>query len=123
MFCNVFRLGRDAELRFTQNGDAVASIALAYEFGYSKNKGTQWIEAAVFGKTAEALALYLTKGKQIYAELDDLRNEEYQGKTRMKARAVKITLIGSKSEQSEEPRKQKSNGIVPAADLNEDVPF
>ena len=123
MFCNVFRLGCDAELNFTENGDAVASIFLAYEFGYSKNKGTQWVDAAVFGKTAKALAPYLTKGKQIYAELDDLRNEEYQGKTRMKARAVKITLIGGKSEQPEEPSKQKSHEIVPAAALSEDVPF
>lgn len=120
MFCNVFRLGRDAELRYTQNGDAVASIALAYEFGYGKNKGTQWVDAAVFGKTAESLAPYLTKGKQIYAELDDVRNEEYEGKTRMKARAVKITLVGSKSEQSDQPAPRKPK---PVADIPDDVPF
>lgn len=128
MFSNVFRLGKDAAVRFTANGDPVCGLSLAYDVGFGQNKQTQWLDAALFGKTAESLAPYLLKGKQIYAELDDLRLEEYEGKTRLKARVVKVTLVGNQeraeARQEPEPRPQKRKPeYVPMADLDEDTPF
>jgi len=59
----LFRLGRDAELRTTANGDSVASMALAYNYGRRDDSGkqpTQWLDAALWGERASKLAEYLT---------------------------------------------------------------
>lgn len=77
------RVGRDAELRFTAQGTAVCGISVAYNYGRKDQNGdrpTQWIEVVLWGKQAEALAQYLTKGKQIYFSARDIRVEEFQKK-------------------------------------------
>ena len=70
----LFRLGRDAEVRYTQGGDAVASLALAYNYGKKEDgkQPSQWIDASLWGKRAEALTQYLTKGSTISAVLSDV---------------------------------------------------
>lgn len=74
------RVGRDAVVRYTPGGTAVANIALAYNYGRKGEDGqkpTQWIEIAVWGKQAEGLAQYLTKGKQVYVAVKDVRVETF----------------------------------------------
>ena len=60
--CITGRLGKDAELRALQSGTQVASFSIADDVGYGEKKTTQWIQCALFGKRAEAVAPYLTKG-------------------------------------------------------------
>lgn len=77
------RIGRDAELRYTAQGTAVCGVSVAYNYGCKDQNGdrpTQWIEVVLWGKQAEALAQYLTKGKQIYFSARDIRVEEFQKK-------------------------------------------
>ena len=69
----VGNLGRDAELRYTPGGAAVATLNLATTEVFKDREGqkkedTQWHRVILWGKTAETLQDYLTKGKQIYAE-------------------------------------------------------
>ena len=78
MLIELVNLGRDSELRYTQNGTAVLSFAAAYDVGFGDNKKTQWIECAMFGKKAESLASYLVKGKQIQISARDVRIETWQ---------------------------------------------
>lgn len=76
----LFRLGRDAEVRFTQSGEPVAGLSLAFNYGRKDADGkqpTQWIEASLWGKRAESVAQYLTKGTLIYATLEDPHVEVY----------------------------------------------
>lgn len=76
----LFTLGRDAELRTTAQGDQVASLALAYNYGRKGQDGktpSQWVDAALWGERATKLAEYLTKGSQFYMQLDDLHIETY----------------------------------------------
>lgn len=66
-------LGRDAELRFTPGGAAVATLNLATTEVFKDREGqkkedTQWHRVILWGKTAESLQEYLTKGKSIYVE-------------------------------------------------------
>lgn len=75
------RLGRDVEVRFTPNGDAVAELALAYNYGRKGNDGkqpSQWLKASLWGKRAESLAPYLLKGQQLSVTLDDPHIETYE---------------------------------------------
>jgi len=69
----VGNLGRDAELRYTPGGAAVATINMATTDVYKDKEGqkkedTQWHRVVLWGRTAESLHEYLTKGKQIYVE-------------------------------------------------------
>ena len=57
------QLGKDAEQRFLPNGDAVASFSVADSQG--KDKPTIWWNCSLFGKRAEALTQYLTKGQAV----------------------------------------------------------
>jgi single-strand DNA-binding protein len=69
----VGNLGRDAELRYTPGGAAVATIHMATtevwnDKGGQRQEKTEWHRVVVWGKQAESLSEYLTKGKQIYIE-------------------------------------------------------
>lgn len=69
----VGNLGRDAELRYTPGGAAVATVNMATTDVYKDREGqkkedTQWHRVILWGRTAESLHEYLTKGKQIYVE-------------------------------------------------------
>lgn len=75
------RLGRDAEVRFTPGGDAVCNLSLAVNYGQKAadgNRPTQWIDATLWGKRAEALAQYLVKGSVHCFTLDEIHIETYQ---------------------------------------------
>lgn len=74
------RLGKDAEIRFTNEGKAVANIALAFNYGKKDQDGkrpTQWVDAALFGDRAEKLAPYLLKGTLVDVHLADPHIETY----------------------------------------------
>ena len=83
MFCKLCRLGNDPEVRFLTNGTAVMSLSLAYPYGMKGQDGkrpTQWIEATMWGKQAEALQPFLKKGDQVSVSLDDVHIETYTNK-------------------------------------------
>lgn len=103
------RLGRDAELRYTQNGDPVTTLALAFNYGKRGGEGnrqTTWIDGSLWGKRAESLSEYLIKGKQVSVVLDDLHIETYEGRngpgTKLVARVAELELGGGG--ESEEAR-------------------
>ena len=79
----VGNLGRDAELRYTPAGAAVANFSIATtETWTDKNTGqrqehTEWHRVDLWGKRAEALQQYLTKGLKIYVE-GSLRTRQWE---------------------------------------------
>ena len=66
-------LGRDAEMRYTPSGTPVTTLSLATnrtykDAGGQQVKETTWFRVSIFGKTAENLTQYLTKGKMVLVE-------------------------------------------------------
>ena len=61
--------GRDVELRYTPQGTAIANFSVASNTvrrrGNEQQKTTDWFNVSAFGKQAETLAKYLTKGSQV----------------------------------------------------------
>lgn len=102
----VGRLTRDAELSYTQNGYALLKFSLAVN--RNRKQDDQWIEEAsffdvtVFGRQGEAIANYMTKGKQVGVEgqLRQDRWESQDGTRRSKIviNANNIQLLGSRGE-------------------------
>ena len=100
----VGNLGRDAELRYTPGGAAVATLNLATtEVWNDKSSGqkqekTEWHRIVLWGKSAESLSEYLTKGKQIYVE-GRLQTRKWQDKDgndkyTTEIRGDRIVLLG-----------------------------
>lgn len=113
MFTKLVRIGRDAELRYTNNQKAVISLACVYDVGFGDNKKSQWIDVSVWGKQAEALAQYLIKGKQIVIYADDLEIETYQKNdgtsgSKLKARVINIDLTSGGQQQAQQGYQQQA---------------
>lgn len=99
----VGNLGRDAELRYTPGGAAVATLNMATTEVWNDKSGqrqekTEWHRVILWGKQAESLQEYLTKGKQIYVEgrLQTRQWDDKDGNKRYttEIKADRITLLG-----------------------------
>jgi single-strand DNA-binding protein len=140
----VGNLGRDAEMRFTGGGTPVATVSLATTERFTdrdgqKREDTQWHRIVIWGKTAESLHEYLTKGKQIYVE-GRIQTREWtdkEGKTQKttEIRADRIVLLGGGGGGGERgarpPRDRHADADAPAAaehapvdaPNDDDIPF
>ena len=130
------RLGRDCELRTTQSGDAVANLSLAMDYRNGREKATQWVDGALYGRQAETLAQYLVKGKLICVTLDDVHIEAFQRRdgtegTKLVGRVSKLELAGGRDdgERTAPPAQRQAPKPAPKAsadafgDMEDDVPF
>lgn len=94
------RIGRNAELRQTGNGTAVAGFPVAVDVGYGNNKQTLWLDASIWGKRAESgLIQYLVKGQQVWVA-GEIGTREFQKRDGAPGFAVtlkvqEISLAGS----------------------------
>lgn len=60
------RAGRDAEVRYTAGGEAIANFSIAVGWKGKDKEGTEWVRCSAFGKLAEIVGEYVKKGKQVY---------------------------------------------------------
>jgi len=101
----VGRAGADAEKRYTEKGTAVASVNVATDVGWGDNKSTQWFKVTLWGKLAENVSEYITKGKQIFVQGELTASEwttnEGQQRTTLEVKADTIKLLGSQQERTE----------------------
>lgn len=67
-------LGRDPEVKYAANGNAITNLSVATSEQWTdKNTGqkqerTEWHRVVMFGKLAEIAGQYLRKGSQVYLE-------------------------------------------------------
>lgn len=125
------QLGRDAEVRYLPNGDAVANFSVADSQG--KDKPTIWWNCSVFGKRAESLAPYLAKGQSVTVS-GNVTEREYTDKEgnkrkQMDVRVADVALQGGKREEQPraaakpEPQRQAAKPSSGFDDMDSDVPF
>src|SRR5216683_1921734 len=109
--CITGRLGGDAELRYTTGGIAVSGFQIAVDrFGKDRDgekKKPLWFRINLWGKQAESLKTYLTKGKMvgIQGEIDirEWQDKEGQKRTSVEINARQVTLLGGGEKASERP--------------------
>ena len=87
-------LGRDPELRYTQNGQAVTNFSLATSESWTDKSGertekTEWHRIVAWGKTAELCAQYLSKGRTVYIE-GRLQTRDWEDKEGVKRQTTEI---------------------------------
>lgn len=110
----VGRLTRDIEIKYTNSGAAIGNLSIAVN--RSRKQDDQWIDETsffdvkIYGKTAESLRPYLTKGKQITVE-GFLKQERWQKDGQNFSRVIvgveNVQLLGGNSGNDSQ---QQNNG-------------
>ncbi len=134
----VGNLGRDAELRYTAGGAAVATLNLATtevwnDKGGQRQEKTEWHRVVLWGKQAETLAEYLTKGKQIYVEgrIQTRQWEDKDGQKRYttEVRGDRVVLLSSGGGRGRSTERDDTGGGIeeppaPGGEVtDDDIPF
>lgn len=126
----VGRLGKDPEVRYMTNGEAVANATLATSEHWKDKEGqkqekTEWHNLVFYRRLAEIAEQYLQKGAQIYVE-GKLTTDKYQdketGKDRYTTKIIvnEMRMFGKPEEsKSAEPAKRTASGDG----FDNDIPF
>ncbi|MDJ0781228.1 MAG: single-stranded DNA-binding protein [Desulfosarcinaceae bacterium] len=92
-------LGRDPEVRYTQDGTAVANFTVATSESWTdrntgeKKENTEWHRIVVWRRLAEICGEYLSKGRQVYVEGKlQTRSWEQDGVTRYTTEIIANTV-------------------------------
>jgi single-strand DNA-binding protein len=102
-------LGRDAELKYLNNGDAISAFSVADSQG--KDKHTIWWNCTIYGKRAESLNQYLVKGQAVTV-VGHITEREYTDKNGNERKAMEIRvndvmLQGRKQDAAPKPVKEE----------------
>lgn len=98
-------LGNDPEIINLESGKMLAKFTIATNESYKNNKGekvtdTQWHHVVAWGKTAEIIEKYLTKGKEVAVEgkLTSRSYETKEGEKRYITEVVcnELLMLGNK---------------------------
>lgn len=126
-------LGRDCDLRYTRDGTPVASLNLAVNEVWRDKSGekkerVEWVKVNLWGKTADALAEWLRKGRQIYVE-GKLVTRKWTDKNDViryttEVRADHVMLLGSPSRNGDRSeRTERTDEPTPLAANPADEPY
>jgi len=132
----VGNLGRGPDIRYTPQGTAVSTFHLATSRKYETSDGTQkeetiWFRVSVWGKQAETVNQYLSRGRQVLVEGALVGDENgnpkiwtgQDGKPRasFEVRAATVRFLGKKSDAPSETSSVAEN--APQEGQNDDIPF
>ena len=129
VICVSGQLGRDSEIKYLANGDAVCNFSVADSQG--KDKPTIWWNCQLFGKRAESLSKYLMKGQSVTVSgtLSEREWIDKDGNKRkqMDLRVNDVALQGGQRQSSDTPQapapRQQRQNQAPMLDDDLDIPF
>ncbi|MBD3727765.1 MAG: single-stranded DNA-binding protein [Moraxella osloensis] len=90
-------LGRDPEVRYTPNGNAIANLNVATSEQWTdkqsgdRQERTEWHRVVIFGKLAEIAGQYLKKGSQVYLE-GKLQTRKWQDQSGQERYSTEVVL-------------------------------
>lgn len=116
------RLGKDPEVRALSNGTTVANFSMACGWKSGDKEGTEWVNVSSFGKLAEIIGQYLTKGSQVFIQGRlNTRTWDKDGETRYSTEIVadRMQMLGGRTGQQNHPQQSAPK----KQDFDEDVPF
>lgn len=129
------RLTRDIELRYTPGNQAVANIGLAVNRRWRSKEGedreeTTFVDCEAWGRTAEVMGQYLSKGKPVFIEgrlkLDQWQDKDGSNRSKLRVVVDNFQFIDSRGEGGGEVH--ASTGAPAGAEAHrpieeDDIPF
>ena len=134
------RLGRDPEVRYMPNGDAVCNFSLATSESWKDQSGqkqerTEWHNIVIYRKLAEIAGQYLKKGSQVYLE-GKIQSRKYTDKNGVERTAYEIVchemkMLGGNEvhmqpappASQEPPPPPAARNAAPPSDDDSGIPF
>ena len=119
------RLTKDPELRYAAgSGTAVTRFTIAVNRQFKKDEA-DFINCVAFGKTAETISQYLTKGRQI-AVIGSIRTGSYDAQDGTKRYTTDVAVesfefVGSNGQANTQGNTQESTPFDGGWDMGEDV--
>jgi single-strand DNA-binding protein len=111
-------LGRDPELRFMPNGDAVCNFSIATTDSWKDKAGekqerTEWHNIVIYRKLAEIAGEYLKKGSSIYVEgrLQTRKWQTKEGQDRYTTEVIadSMQMLGGRSSAAQSDKSSDEN--------------
>jgi len=124
-------LTRDPELKQTPSSQPVAQIGIAMNRKFKDREGnmreeTTFVDCEAWGRTAEVMAQYLSKGKPVFVEgrlkLDQWQDKDGNNRSKLKVVIESFQFIDSKGGQSSTPPATAA-AAPPSAPPADDIPF
>ena len=118
-------LGKDAEVKYLPNGDAIANFSVADSQG--RDKPTIWWNCGLYGKRAESLSQYLTKGQAVTVTGSvserEWTSKDGEKRKSMDVRVSDVALQGGRRDA--EPQQERRQAPAPQQSSidDDDVPF
>jgi single-strand DNA-binding protein len=139
----VGHIGKDPEMRYTQDQTAVANVTMATTESWKdkttseKQEKTEWHRVVFFARLAEIAAEYLKKGSQIYVEgrLQTRKWKDKEGVERTTTEIIAsemqmlgsrgLTSVGNTNTPDKTQTAPKPRPIAKAVgqDFDDDIPF
>lgn len=137
-------LGKDPEVRFMPNGEAVCNFSIATSENWkdkagAKQERTEWHNIVMYRKLAEIAGEYLKKGAPVYIEgkLQTRKWQTKEGQDRYTTEIIadQMQMLGSKAQSNDsgDTSYQPKENNAPQAnnasksdswdDLEQDIPF
>jgi single-strand DNA-binding protein len=101
-------LGNDPEMRYSNNGEAVANFSLAVSKSWTGANGqrqekTTWFRVSIWGKQAEAVSTYLKKGSKamVVGEIEEPRvfaDRDGNQRAALEVKAQTVRFLDSRSD-------------------------
>ena len=120
------RLTKDPEVRYAQSGKAYARVGIAVDRQFSKDKEVDFFNLVAFGKTAEFLGNWFSKGSKLLVE-GHLQNSTYKDKEGNERTATEVLVDNVEFADSKKKDSSGGSGKGKASnddyDTLEDTPF
>lgn len=127
-------VGKDAVLRRTQSQDAVLGFGLAVDMGKDKNgtpRDPVWIQCSIWGKRAESLEQYITKGTKLVLSGRPGVNV-YEGRGSLTLSVQELTFMGGSQDRQDGGSGSRDDGYGNdrdggygggGKDIDDEIPF
>lgn len=140
-------LGRDPEVRYMPQGDAVCNFSIATSESWKDQSGqrqerTEWHAITFYRKLAEIAGQYLKKGSLVCVE-GKIQSRKYTDKQGIERTAYEIIgnelkMLGGRNDNQQSPQQsgmpsvppqpraqgaQTAQPVQPTADIDDDIPF
>jgi len=117
-------LGKDAEVKYLANGDAICNFSVADSQG--RDKPAIWWNCGLYGKRAESLSQYLTKGQAVTV-IGSVSEREWTDKegNKRKSMDVRVNDIALQGGRRDAEPQQRQAAPAPAQQeiADDDIPF
>lgn len=118
-------LGKDAEVKYLANGDAICNFSVADSQG--RDKPTMWWNCGLYGKRAESLSQYLTKGQAVTVtgSVSERKWTDKEGNERksMDVRVNDVALQGGRKDAEPQEERRQAPKPAPVDIDSDDLPF